>query len=358
LDPRLLVFVDECGTHTSMTRLRARAPKGERVYGRVPRNRGKNTTLIASMNARGIGPCLTVVGATTKLAFESYMEQFLAPTLRSGQVVVMDNLNAHKGERVRELVEGSGGKLLYLPTYSPDLNPIEEAFSKIKGSLRKATVRTREALIEELGSAISAITADDALGFFTHVRAIALSHTDPDLIVAGIELGGIVRSTDGGESWQDQRPGAYADCHSLAAHSRAPNLLYEAAGGGFAESKNFGESWSTSDEGLGHRYVWGLAIDRDNPELVYVSAAQGPSRAHGSGFSDAVIYRRSGEDQWKAVLESLAEFPYALASDPATPGALYAGLGDGTILRSPDKGENWEEVVQVPELEALAAVAT
>lgn len=192
----------------------------------------------------------------------------------------------------------------------------------------------------------------------SHVRAIALSHTDPDLIVAGIELGGIVRSTDGGESWQDQRPGAYADCHSLAAHSGAPNLLYETAGGGFAESKDFGESWSASDEGLGHRYVWGLAVDRDDPELVYVSAAQGPSRAHGSGFSDAAIYRRSGEDRWKAVLESLAEFPYALASGPATPGALYAGLGDGTILRSPDKGENWEEVVHVPELQALAAVAT
>ena len=192
----------------------------------------------------------------------------------------------------------------------------------------------------------------------SHVRAIALSHTDPDLIVAGIELGGIVRSADGGESWQDQRPGAYADCHSLAAHPAAPKTLYEAAGGGFAQSDDFGESWSASDEGLGHRYVWGLAVDRDDPELVYVSAAQGPGRAHGSGSSEAAIYRRCGEARWEAILENLAEFPYALASDPATSGALYVGLGDGTILHSSDAGESWEEVVRVPDLEALAAVAT
>ena len=192
----------------------------------------------------------------------------------------------------------------------------------------------------------------------SHVRAIALSPADPGLIVAGIELGGIVRSTDGGESWQDQRPGAYADCHSLAAHPAAPETLYEAAGGGFAQSGNSGESWSASDERLGHRYVWGLAVDCADPELVYVSAAQGPGRAHGSGSSDAAIYRWRGGERWEPVLENLAEFPYALSADPATPGALYAGLGDGTILRSSDAGESWVEVVQVPELEALAAVAT
>lgn len=191
----------------------------------------------------------------------------------------------------------------------------------------------------------------------SHVRTIALSHTGPDLIVAGIELGGIVRSADGGESWQDQRTGAYADCHSLAAHSGAPNLLYEAAGGGFAESTDFGESWREYDEGLGHRYVWGLAVDWDDPELIYVSAAQGPGRAHGNGFSDAAIYRRRDRGRWEPVLENLAEFPYALSTDPAMSGALYAGLGDGTILHSSNAGEGWEEVVRAPGLEALAAVA-
>ena len=161
------MFVDECETHTSMTRLRARGPKGERVYGRVPRNRGKNTTLIASMNARGIGPCLTVVGATTKLVLEAYVEQILAPSLSAGQVV-MDNLGAHKGDRVRELVEGRGCSLLFLPPYSPDFSPIEEAFSKVKALLRKAAARAREALVEAIGRALWAVTAEDALGWFGH----------------------------------------------------------------------------------------------------------------------------------------------------------------------------------------------
>src|SRR5215213_5697233 len=131
LAPGRLVFVDECGTHTSMTRLRARAPRGERAYGKVPRNRGKNTTLLASMGAEGMGPCMAVVGSTTKAVFETYLERVLAPSLRPGQVVVMDNLGAHRGERVRALVEARGCSLVYLPPYSPDFSPIQEAFSKL-----------------------------------------------------------------------------------------------------------------------------------------------------------------------------------------------------------------------------------
>jgi photosystem II stability/assembly factor-like uncharacterized protein len=189
----------------------------------------------------------------------------------------------------------------------------------------------------------------------SHVRAIAPSHADPDLVVAGIELGGVVRSEDGGESWQDQRPGAYADCHSLAAHASAPDTLYQAAGGGFAESEDFGENWAAADAGISHHYVWGLAVDRGDPTLLYVSAAHGPGRAHGGGFSDAAIFRRR-TDRWEPVLERLAEFPYALAADPETPGALYAGFGDGTILRSPDAGSSWDEVARTPGIEALVAV--
>jgi DDE superfamily endonuclease len=138
--------VDECGAHTSMTRLYARAPRGERAYGKVPRNRGPNTTLLASMTRRGMGPCLAVEGPTTKAVFEAYVEQVLAPSLRPGQVVILDNLGAHKGERVRELIEGRGCSLLFLPAYSPDFSPIEEAFSKIKALLRKAAARVRGAL--------------------------------------------------------------------------------------------------------------------------------------------------------------------------------------------------------------------
>lgn len=126
-----------------MTRLYARAPKGERAYGKVPRNRAKNTTLLASMSVRGMGPCLTVEGAMTKVAFETYVEQVLVPSLRAGEVVILDNLSSHKivGDRVRKLIEGVGCSLLYLPPYSPDFSPIEEAFSKIKALLRKSAAR-------------------------------------------------------------------------------------------------------------------------------------------------------------------------------------------------------------------------
>jgi photosystem II stability/assembly factor-like uncharacterized protein len=190
----------------------------------------------------------------------------------------------------------------------------------------------------------------------SHVRAIALSHQDPNLVVAGIELGGVMRSPDGGESWEDQRPGAYADCHTLAAHPAAPETLYEAAGGGFAESRDFGESWEAADTGMDRWYVWGLAVDSEDPTLVYTSAASGPGRAHGSGFSDAAIYRREAGGRWEAVLDGLAAFPYALCADPEASGALYAGLGDGRILHSPDAGASWGEVAGVPALDALAAV--
>ena len=162
------MFVDECGTHTSMTRLRARAPRGERAYGTVPRNRCRNTTLIASMGAEGMGPCLTVEGATTKVVFETYVERVLAPSLSCGQVVVMDNLSAHKGERVRELIERRGCSILFLPPYSPDFSPIEEAFSKVKALLRKAAARTGAALVKAIGIALSAVTPEDAIGFFGH----------------------------------------------------------------------------------------------------------------------------------------------------------------------------------------------
>jgi transposase len=163
-----LVFVDEMGTNISLSALYAWAPRGARALCSVPRNRGANTTVLSSMTLEGMGPALTVEGTTTSVVFEAYVEQVLAPTLRRGQVVVLDNLSAHKGERVRELIEGRGCELLYLPSYSPDFNPIEEAFAKIKGLLRKSEARAREALVEAIGAAISAVTVEDACGFFEH----------------------------------------------------------------------------------------------------------------------------------------------------------------------------------------------
>lgn len=168
-DSRRLVFVDESGFHTSMTRLYARAPRGERAYGKVPRNRGKNETLIASITFGGaMGASMTVEGGTDAAAFEAYVEHFLAPTLREGQVVVLDGLGAHRTDKVRELIEERGAELLFLPSYSPDLNPIEEAFSKIKNIVRKAQARTREALVEAIALAISALTLEDVAGWFAH----------------------------------------------------------------------------------------------------------------------------------------------------------------------------------------------
>jgi len=152
-----------------MTRLRARAPRGKRAYGKVPRNRGRNTTLIASITLEGgMGESVAIEGATDAEAFEAYVERFLAPRLEEGQVVVLDRLGAHRTGRVRELIEARGAELLFLPAYSPDLNPIEEAFSKIKQLVRKAGARTREALIEAIARALAAVTPEDAAGWFGH----------------------------------------------------------------------------------------------------------------------------------------------------------------------------------------------
>jgi transposase len=168
-EARRLVFVDESGFHTSMTRLYARAPRGERAYGKVPRNRGKNETLIASITLEGaMGTSMTIEGATDAAAFEAYVQHFLAPTLEKGQVVVLDGLGTHRTDKVRELIEHRGAELLFLPSYSPDLNPIEQAFSKIKNIVRKAGSRTREALIEAIAIAISALTLEDVSGWFAH----------------------------------------------------------------------------------------------------------------------------------------------------------------------------------------------
>ena len=163
-----LVFVDEMGTNISLSPLYSWSRKGERAFGSAPRNWGKNVTLLASITRKGLGPCLAVEGATRREVFEAYLEHVLAPTLKPGQIVVMDNLSAHEGERMRELIKQRGCELVYLPPYSPDFNPIEQAFSKVKDLMRRAEARTREALIEAMGVALSAVSARDAQGFFGH----------------------------------------------------------------------------------------------------------------------------------------------------------------------------------------------
>jgi transposase len=177
VEPERLIFIDECGTHTSLARIHGYAPRGERLYLPVPRARGKNATLLSSMSLEGMGPSLSVEGATTARVFEAYVEKVLVPSLRKGQIVVMDNLSAHRPKRIRELIEQQGCELLYLPSYSPDYNPIEEAFAKIKNLLlRKAAARTKEALVEAIGAALSAVTASDVRGFFEHAGYRPLGH--------------------------------------------------------------------------------------------------------------------------------------------------------------------------------------
>jgi transposase len=166
--PDAWVWVDETGSHLGMTPTYSRAPRGERARSSAPRNRGVNRTLITSLTLDGMGPGLLLEGAVTTAAFEAYVEHILAPTLRPGQIVVMDNLRQHHSERTRRVIEARGAHLWFLPSYSPDLTPIEEAFAKVKTLLRRAAARTHEALAAALWAALDAITPADARGWFTH----------------------------------------------------------------------------------------------------------------------------------------------------------------------------------------------
>jgi transposase len=161
-----LVFVDESSTNRAMTPRRARAPRGVRAVGAAPRNHGPNVTLLAALTPDGIGAAMVVEGAVDGAALVAYLRGVLAPTLRPGQVVVWDNLAVHKDARARAIVEAAGCRLLFLPAYSPDFNPIEFAFAKLKQALRRSAARTYDALVAAIGAALGAITAADARAFF------------------------------------------------------------------------------------------------------------------------------------------------------------------------------------------------
>jgi photosystem II stability/assembly factor-like uncharacterized protein len=176
----------------------------------------------------------------------------------------------------------------------------------------------------------------------SHVRWIAPSPHDADMLLVGIELGGLMRSTDGGETWQDHRPGAQRDVHSLAWHPRVAGRAYEAGGGGAAFSEDWGETWQEADDGRDRHYTWSVAVDLNDPELWYVSASTGPFAAHGRGNPQARIYRRRAGEQWQPLAGGLPEplpaMPYALV---AHDGRLFAGLADGRIWESRDRGDSW-----------------
>jgi transposase len=178
VDPKRLLFVDESSTNVALTPRYGRAPKGERARGRAPRNWGKNVTLISSIGSEGMGPSMSIEGPSDTDSFGIYVREILAPKLKAAQIVVMDNLSVHKGKWVRELIERRGCQLWLLPPYSPDFNPIEEAFSKVKALLRRAQARVLEALFEATEEALSAISAQDARGYFEHCGyAIQQAHS-------------------------------------------------------------------------------------------------------------------------------------------------------------------------------------
>jgi transposase len=168
LDPYKLVFIDESGMELTMTRDYACAPVGQRAYSGVPGGRGERTNLLASLSLDGVTSSWLLSGAVDGLAFETYIERVLSPSLCPGQIIILDNYSIHKGPRVRELIEAQDCKLLFLPPYSPDFSPIENAFSKLKAWLKRAATRTQEALSQAIREALEAITLKDIIGWFKH----------------------------------------------------------------------------------------------------------------------------------------------------------------------------------------------
>ena len=176
-----------------------------------------------------------------------------------------------------------------------------------------------------------------------HVRTIALHPTDPGWLLVGIELGGVMRSTDGGDSWADHNPQAHSDAHRLLTHPLAPERVYEAAGQGVAISDDRGIGWRRFEDGLDRRYAWATAVDPADPDLWYVSVSRGPSAAHGNGDGEARLVRSIGGGSWSAIDDwgdapALRSMPYALTTLPEQPHALVVGLRRGVLLLTLDDG--------------------
>lgn len=168
LDPEKLIFIDETWAKTNMTRLRGRAPIGARLVEKVPHGHWKTTTLIAALDHRGIRCAMTLDGPVNADHFTAFVRRILVPTLHRGDLVVLDNLTSHKSQAVRDLVEQAGANLWFLPPYSPDLNPIEPAFSKLRRLYQSAAHRTLQNLWGDTQRMLDAITPQDAQGFFRH----------------------------------------------------------------------------------------------------------------------------------------------------------------------------------------------
>jgi photosystem II stability/assembly factor-like uncharacterized protein len=187
-----------------------------------------------------------------------------------------------------------------------------------------------------------------------YVQGIALSPADPDILVAGIEFGAVVRSTDGGRSWSDHRKGALRDCHSVTFHATDGRWVYEGGaavalgGGGVAISKDAGATWLQPKQGLDRNYGWAVAADPVRSEIWYLSVSTGPGKAHGDGDAQAAIFRSMDGGPWQRLSGGLPEpmnyMPYALLTDPSAPGQLYAGMSNGDVWHSTDSGDSWRKL--------------
>jgi len=164
--PADLVFLDETAAPNTLTPLYARAPRGQRAVGRVPRGKREHASWLATLTPDGVGESVVVPGAVDRAAFAAFVERLLVPSLRPGQLVVLDNLSVHKSAAARDLIEAAGCQLIFLPTYSPDFNPIEQAFAKCKALIRRAAPRTFAAVVAAVGDALAAVTPEDTAGFF------------------------------------------------------------------------------------------------------------------------------------------------------------------------------------------------
>ncbi len=160
------MFIDESAAKTNMTRLRGRSVRGERVYASTPHGHWYTTTMISSIRLDGSAACMAIDGSTDTEVFRAYVSEVLSPTLRSGDLVIMDNLSPHKSCQTLDLIEAAGAEVLFLPAYSPDLNPIEKMWSKVKEYLRSAEARTHHALIEAIGEALEKVTPQDVMNWF------------------------------------------------------------------------------------------------------------------------------------------------------------------------------------------------
>jgi transposase len=174
LDPTRLVFIDETGASTKMARLRGRAPRGERLRAGVPHGHWKTTTFVAGLRLTGLTAPMVLDGPMDRMAFLAYAQHILAPTLSKDDIVIMDNLPAHKGDEIRLVIESTGAKLVFLPPYSPDFNPIENAFAKLKALLRKAAERTVEGLWRTIGTLLDQFSPQECANYF------AAAGYDPD----------------------------------------------------------------------------------------------------------------------------------------------------------------------------------